>query len=601
MTREFDVSYWPVRRRGDDEILGVGSVVFEVTERRAAERALREQTVRYESLLLALSEVGEAMVVLDDGALVYANPAFLAISGYSTEELQALPSIFDIVEDSERADAQRRVRLRLEGISDPGYQLTLRHRDGHGIPLEIAGVPLEVGGRTQMIVVGRDVTARARAEAERERLLERAAFLAEASAAFDEVLDEERTLDTLARLSVRDRADTCVILLGASAAAIRRVATVARDPEDERMLRELVTRYPFADRRSHPLLEVLATGRSRLVEHPDGPDMPAQDEDHRRLIAHFTIKSTVLVPLRARGRILGVMALGFATVVDTDQVSLFEDLGRRAALAIDNARLYEERANVARTLQRSLLPPVLPQVPGVELAARYVAAGEGNEVGGDFYDCFPTGDGEWAVVIGDVCGKGAEAAAVTALARYTVRASATLHSERPEVVLHDLNEALIRAGPASRFCTVLYVSLSLHGDRVTGCVASGGHPLPLILRADGRVETAGMPGTLLGILPDPEIRPQQIALRPGDSLILYTDGVIEASPLDHRFGPEHFARCVSDCHGRAPVAIARHIEDVVLEVQGGKVRDDVAVLVLRVSPRVGAPFVADEPGVAAST
>ena len=148
---------------------------------------------------------------------------------------------------------------------------------------------------------------------------------------------------------------------------------------------------------------------------------------------------------------------------------------------------------------------------------------------------------------------------------------------------------------------MLYVSLSLHGDRVTGCVASGGHPLPLILRADGRVETAGMPGTLLGILPDPEIRPQQLALRPGDSLILYTDGVIEASPLDHRFGPEHFARCVGDCHGRAPVAIARHIEDVVLEVQGGTVRDDVAVLVLRVSPHVGAPFVADEPGVAAST
>ena len=125
-----------------------------------------------------------------------------------------------------------------------------------------------------MIVVGRDVTARARAEAERERLLERAAFLAEASASFDEVLDEERTLDALARLSVRDRADTCVILLGGSAAAIRRVATVARDPEDERTLRELVARYPFADRRSHPLLDVLASGRSRLVEHPDGPEMP---------------------------------------------------------------------------------------------------------------------------------------------------------------------------------------------------------------------------------------------------------------------------------------------------------------------------------------
>ena len=272
--REFEVSYWPVRRRGDGEVLGVGCVVFEVTERREAERALREQTARYESLLRALSEVGEGMIVLEDERLVYANPAFLAISGYSTEELQALPSMFDLVEEAEREDARRRARLRLEGVSDPGYQLTLRHRDGHRVPLEIAGVPLELGGRTQMVVVGRDVTARARAQAEREWLLERAAFLAEASASFDAVLDEERILEALARLAVRDLADTCVILLGGSAATIRRVACVARDPADEQNLRELVERYPFADRRSHPLLDVLATGRSRLVEHPDGPGPP---------------------------------------------------------------------------------------------------------------------------------------------------------------------------------------------------------------------------------------------------------------------------------------------------------------------------------------
>ncbi len=599
--REFETSYWPVRRRGHDEILGVGCVVFEVTERRAADRALREQTARYESLLRALSEVGEGMCVLEGNRLVYANPAFVAISGYSTEELQALPSMYDIVIDEERDEAIRRTRLRIEGISDPGYQLTLRHKDGHHVPLEIAGVPLEIAGRTQMVVVGRDVTARARAESEREWLLERTTFLAEASAAFDEVLDADRTFETLARMSVRDLADTCVILLGGSAGRIRRVASVARDPTDEAMLRELMDRYPVATRRSHPMLDVLASGQSQLVEHPDGPPLEVEDERHRELVEHFGVKSTVLVPLRARGRMLGVMAIGFAEVVGHDHVELFEDVGRRAALAIDNARLYEERANVARTLQRSLLPPVLPDVPGIDLAARYVAAGEGNEVGGDFYDCFRTGDGEWAVVIGDVCGKGAEAAAVTALARYTARASATLHSDSPGVVLQDLNEAIRRETPHSRFCTVLYVSLALHGDRVTGCIASGGHPLPLILRADGRVETAGMPGTLLGILPDPEIRPQNMVLRPGDSLILYTDGVIEASPVDQRFGPEQFARVVSECHGRAPIATARHIEDAVLAVQGGQVRDDVAVLVLRVSPQLAAPFVRDQPGVAAST
>jgi serine phosphatase RsbU (regulator of sigma subunit) len=378
------------------------------------------------------------------------------------------------------------------------------------------------------------------------------------------------------------------------------VATVARDPADERRLCELVERYPFADRSSHPLLDVLATGHARLVEHPDGPPIPFKDERHRELIAKFGTQSTVLVPLSARGRTLGVMAVGFGSKVGADHLSLFEEVARRAALAIDNARLYEERAQVARTLQRSLLPPVLPHVPGVELAARYLAAGEGNEVGGDFYDCFPTGNGNWALVIGDVCGKGAEAAAVTALARYTVRASATLHSDRPQVVLEDLNEAIRREAGAGRYCTVLYIALSPRADGVKACVAAGGHPLPLLMRADGRVATAGRPGTLLGILPDPEIHSTEIFLAPGDTLVLYTDGVTEVSPLDDRFGPEILADFVAGCAGSEAPVIARRIEEEVLEIGGGSARDDVAVVVLRVCPGLPTPFVADEPGVAAS-
>jgi PAS domain S-box-containing protein len=541
------------------------------------------------------------MVVAEaDGRIEYANPAFEAICGYSTAELKALPSIFQLVVEEQRKDSRKRARMRFAGFAGPGSQLTIRHRDGHRIPMEVAGVPLEVEGHRQMVVVARDVTARARAEAERERLLHRAAFLAEASAAFDAVLDEDATLNTLARLSVRELADTCVIVLGGSVEAIRRVATVARDPEDEARLAELVERYPFAGRGAHPLLEVLATGRARLVEHPDGASIPFQDERHRALVAAFPTKSTLLVPLSARGRTLGVMALGFNGMVGADHLSLFEDVARRGALAIDNARLYEERAQVARTLQRSLLPPVLPKVPGLELAARYLAAGEGNEVGGDFYDCFPTGGGDWALVIGDVCGKGAEAAAVTALARYTVRASATLHSDRPQVVLEDLNEAIRREGGESRFCTVLYIALSPQPDGVAACVATGGHPLPLLLRADGKVETAGRPGTLLGILPDPEIHSTQVFLAPGDTLVLYTDGVTEVSPLDDRFGPEALADFVAGQVGSAAPVIARRIEEQVLEIGGGAARDDVAVVVLRVTPGLPTSFVASGPGVAAS-
>src|SRR5205814_4021444 len=177
----------------------------------------------------------------------------------------------------------------------------------------------------------------------------------------------------------------------------------------------------------------------------------------------------------------------------THDLEVAEDLARRAGLAADNARLYSERSRVARTLQESLLPPVLPEIPGVELAARYLAAGEGNEVGGDFYDAFDVGYGTWAVVVGDVCGKGADAAAIAGLARHTVRAAA-LKERRPSRMLSILNDAIFGDADVgdARFCTVCaaLVRPNRSGARMT--LALGGHPPPWIVRADGRVVQAGI-------------------------------------------------------------------------------------------------------------
>ena len=583
--REWLASYWPVRTHDDAEPLGVGVVVFEMTDRRAAERALRAQTDRYETLLLALSEVGEGMIVIEDERCVYANAAFEQLSGYTFPELAAMESVFELVVESQREEAERRARRRADqDLVDPTYGLAMRRRDGGRVLLELAGVPLEVEGRRQLVVVVRDVTARRQAEDERERLLRRAALLAEASSLFDQSLDEERTVRSVARLCVRDLADTCMVVLGGPP-LVRRAVAVARDPERDRLVAELPTEEligPTGD----AIREVLRTGQGVVLEAP-------------RAVAPG-ITAAVVAPLSARGRVLGALAVGFEHLAPADRaetLALFEDLGRRAALALDNSRLYEERREIAQTLQRSLLPPELPAIPGVQIAARYLAAGSGNEIGGDFYDCFATGGGDWALVVGDVCGKGAEAAGITALARYTLRAS-VLHSRRPRRVLTELNEALLRQGLDYRFCTVLYASVTPRPDGTEVVLATGGHPLPLVIRAAGGVETAGSPGTLLGILDAPEISEERVMLGPGDALVLYTDGVVEASPLDDALGPERLAEFLGGLGGAGAARIAEAVELKALEVQDGRLRDDVAVVVMRVEPDDAAPFARDRLGVA---
>ena len=562
--REWVASYWPVRAAAGGPLLGVGAVVFDVTDRRAAERAVRTQTDRYETLLAALSEVGEGMVVLEDGRCVYANHAFEQLSGYTFPELTALESLFAIVEPEEREEAAERARLRIERdlVDDATYTVAIRRRDGGRVTLELAGVPLKIAGppvRQQLVVVVRDVTDRRRAEAERERLLARSALLAEASSLFDQSLDEERTLRSVAELCVRDLADTCVIVLGSYPGPARRRVAVARDPSREG---ELAGAAVADGRTGDPVAEVMRTGDSYAGEH------------------------RVVVALRARGRVLGALAAGFDALEEAgrdEALALLEDLGRRAALALDNARLYAERSAIASTLQRSLLPPDLPRIPGAQLAARYRASGDGIELGGDFYDCFATGGGDWALVIGDVCGKGAEAAAITALARYTLRAS-VLHTRRPAQVLAELNEALLRQGLEYRFCTVLYASVTPVPDGCEVVLATGGHPLPLIIRAGGAVEQAGSPGTLLGIVREPEISEQRIKLGSGDALVLYTDGVIEASPADHALAPERLAALLHSVGGGHAGTIAEAVERTALAVQDGHLRDDVAVVVLRSTP-----------------
>ena len=204
---------------------------------------------------------------------------------------------------------------------------------------------------------------------------------------------------------------------------------------------------------------------------------------------------------------------------------MLEDLARIGSLAIENARLEERERHIARTLQASLLPLTLPAIAGLDVAARYLAGGEGTLVGGDLYDLFEVED-DWAFVVGDVCGKGAEAAALTSMVRFTIRAEA-VHRAGPTEVLAMLNDAILRQFSDGRFCTVLHgrVRVGPGGARLR--LACAGHPPPLVLCAGGSVTPVPCGGRLLGVVPDVEPETVEATLRPGDALVCFTDGVTE--------------------------------------------------------------------------
>jgi anti-sigma regulatory factor (Ser/Thr protein kinase) len=256
--------------------------------------------------------------------------------------------------------------------------------------------------------------------------------------------------------------------------------------------------------------------------------------------------------------------------------AILVQLAQIASVAIDNVRLYQHEHEIAQTLQSSLLPPHLPEIPGVAVSARFRPAGEGDEIGGDFYDIFESGRNRWGIAVGDVCGKGAAAATVTALARYTLRATA-LHERAPSRILGVLNEALMRHTPDPRFCTVTFAALEPGRGRLE--IASGGHPAPLLLR-DGEVSPIGRGGTILGILQDPSLEDDVIELEPGDTVLFYTDGLTDAHAPARMLSTEELSAELAKCGGMSPPEVAACIEALALGGSDSPPRDDIAIVVL---------------------
>jgi phosphoserine phosphatase RsbU/P len=391
-----------------------------------------------------------------------------------------------------------------------------------------------------------------RADSERRTWL---TFLAEVSELLAQSLDVELTLALIPRLVVPRLGQWCAVHIAESDGDLRLAAAAHTD---ERQLPEL--------------LEVLTEAAPQLKE--------AMGTD--AVVPLSGSAEGYTIGLIARTQQLGTLTIGrnHDTWQDTEEVAVVEDVARRAALAIDNARIHAERRTVARTLQRSLLPPRLPKVEGIEFGAEYVPTGEDVDVGGDFYDVVPLSERRWLVVVGDVSGKGVQAATVTGLVRDVTRV--LVRDGRPLLeVLTRLNETLVERG-SGRFCTLCLAAVTRRSDNLLDVTLHlAGHDQPVLLHADGTTSVVGVNGTALGLLDTVKSPPTRVPLGPGDTLIFYTDGVTERRRGGDLFGVDRLRREAAVLAGFPAEVVAARLRAATLNYSAEPPRDDIAIFAVR--------------------
>ncbi|WP_441250031.1 SpoIIE family protein phosphatase [Kitasatospora sp. McL0602] len=400
-------------------------------------------------------------------------------------------------------------------------------------------------------------------------------FLVEASDLLAGTLEHEQTLALMAQMAVPTLSTWCAVYTTGDQGAGADLAFVLHEDEDRiDGLRALLDKTPAPETDPAPGARfwTAPVDTARASGQADSPELAG------------LLGETVVLPLAARNRVIGLLVLGVGAGQRLRQeiLELAEDLSRRAALALDNSRLYSERTATSQAFQRALLPPELPKIPGVEVEVFYQAAGEGNEVGGDFYDIFPIREGTYGFAIGDVCGTGPEAASVTGLARNSLRLLAREGLSAPQVLTR-LNAAILDEGTRSRFLTLLYGELTPQEDGSTALsLVCAGHPLPLRLRTDGQVDQAASPQPLLGVMDELELTAEELILLPGEVLLCVTDGVTERREGLRMLGDDGLAQVLTGCTGLTAGAVAARVQRAVERFAPEPPSDDMAILTLRV-------------------
>ncbi|MCW2969920.1 MAG: hypothetical protein JWO23_1047 [Solirubrobacterales bacterium] len=422
-------------------------------------------------------------------------------------------------------------------------------------------------------------------EVKRVQLAE--SFMAEASRVLASSMDYAETLQRIAALAVPQIADWCAVDVIDEHGELERVAVHHSDPDKLALAEHLNRDYrPALDEHSG-VPDVIRTGQARIVTdiRPEALAAYARDDEHLRLLSAIGATAVIIVPLAAPARTLGAITLVSAEsgrrLTEAD-LGLAVRLGRRAGTAVESARLYTERMRIADILQAALLPESLPEIPGLALQALYNAAGELNDVGGDFYDVFAYGEGRWILVIGDVCGKGPRAAGVTALARHTLRTAAML-GQSPSGMLAVLHDALRRQPLGADLCTVCLVSVEPSSERARLKVVLAGHPPPLIIDASGEPKQVGRPGTLLGVLDPLDLSETEAELYPGETLLLYTDGVVEAGASGQQLGEHGLFELVREGPKLTLGGLLEHVVQIASRRADHRLRDDIALIGARLS------------------
>jgi PAS domain S-box-containing protein len=543
--------------------------VRQITERIEAERIRAH-------LAAVVQDTQEAVMSKDlNGIITSWNEGARRLYGYTPEEAIGQPISILIPPDHGPEEWRILDRIRRGERVDP-YETERIRKDGVRIDVSLTVSPIKdpILGVTGASIVVRDITAEKRRRSAQE-------FLARAAVALEGSLNVDEIARTIVETAVPDLAELCVIDFVEADGRIGGATAAAADPQIAAELEEIRRKHPIRPDGDHPVARVLQTGRALVLhdlKQPGVQDDVAQSDAHREFIKRADYNSAAVAPMYARGRLIG--ALSFLHVAssrrfDEEDLELLEDLARRSAMALDNARLYAERDRIAKVLQRGLRPDEPQPIPGLDVSVVFEAAGEGVELGGDFYDVIPV-DGAHYVLVGDVAGHGAEVASYTAQIRHTVRALARF-STPPADIAQRVNTVLVETDTGERFATLQLAHIT---TRESGAIdvelASAAHPPAVLVRANGSTETLSG-GAIVGVWQEVDIAVHRFTVEPGETLLLYTDGWLEAGPVKRHRTSEELAAVADDDLD----SVLDRLRADAVERAGSELSDDLVLLAMR--------------------